>query len=112
MHLDERYTKLYFKNADMISENKKLLKFQERVEKVNNEINYQKINLTKANDDLAKINEETRSLIEVMKYFTASFNVENNAHYMLENVVNIKETGAAALYLDKDVLACFFGNWK
>ncbi|MBQ2053599.1 MAG: GGDEF domain-containing protein [Eubacterium sp.] len=103
MHLDERYTKLYFKNADMISENKKLLKFQERVEKVNNEINYQKINLTKANDDLAKINEETRSLIEVMKYFTASFNVENNAHYMLENVVNIKETGAAALYLDKDV---------
>ena len=103
MHLDERYTKLYFKNADMISENKKLLKFQERVEKVNNEINYQKINLTNANDDLAKINEETRSLIEVMKYFTASFNVENNAHYMLENVVNIKETGAAALYLDKDV---------
>ena len=103
MHLDERYTKLYFKNADMISENKKLLKFQERVEKVNNEINYQKINLTKANDDLAKINEETRSLIEVMKYFTASFNVENNAHYMLENVVNIKETGAAAFYLDKDV---------
>ena len=38
-----------------------------------------------------------------MKYFSASFNVENNAHYMLENVVNIKETGAAALYLDKDV---------
>ena len=103
MYLDERYTKLYFKNADMISENKKLLKFQERVEKVNNEINYQKINLTKANDDLAKINEETRSLIEVMKYFSASFNVENNAHYMLENVVNIKETGAAALYLDKDI---------
>ena len=54
----------------MIAENKKLLKFsQERVEKVNNEINYQKINLTKANDDLAKINEETRSLIDVMKYF-------------------------------------------
>ena len=31
----------------MISENKKLLHFQERVEKVNSEINYQKINLTK-----------------------------------------------------------------
>ena len=49
----------------MIAENKKLVNFQERVEKVNNEINYQKINLTKANDDLAKINEETRSLIDV-----------------------------------------------
>ena len=100
---DDRYTKLYFKNADMIAENKKLLKFQERVEKVNNEINYQKINLTKANDDLAKINEETRSLIDVMKYFAASFDVEKNAHVMLQNVVNIKETGAVALYIDKDV---------
>ena len=28
-HLDDRYTKLYFKNADMITENKKLLRFQE-----------------------------------------------------------------------------------
>lgn len=101
--LDDRYTKLYFKNADMIAENKKLLKFQERVEKVNNEINYQKINLTKANDDLAKINEETRSLIDVMKYFSASFDVEKNAHTMLANIVNIKETGAAALYIDRDV---------
>ena len=102
-HLDDRYTRLYFKNADMISENKKLLHFQERVEKVNSEINYQKINLTKANDDLAKINEEIVSLIEVMKYFSASFNVENNAHRMLENVVEIKQTGAVALYLDKGV---------
>ena len=101
--LDDRYTRLYFRNADMIAENKKLMNFQERVEKVNNEINYQKINLTKANDDLAKINEETRSLIDVMKYFSASFDVEKNAHYMLSNVVNIKETGAVALFIDKNV---------
>nr|MCR5213241.1 GGDEF domain-containing protein [Eubacterium sp.] len=101
--LDDRYTRLYFRNADIIAENKKLVKFQERVEKVNSEINYQKINLTKANDDLAKINDETRSLIEVMKYFAASFDVEKNVHVMLENVANIKESGAAAIYLDKDI---------
>ncbi len=101
--LDDRYTRLYFRNADVIAENKKLLKFQERVEKVNSEINYQKINLTKANDDLAKINDETRSLIEVMKYFAASFDVEKNVHVMLENVVKIKQTGAAAIYLEKDI---------
>lgn len=103
LNLDDRYTKLYFKNADMIEENKKLIKFQERVEKVNSEINYQKINLTKAIDDLAKINEESRSLIEVMKYFSASFDVEKNAEVMLNNVVNIKKTGTVALYMEKDV---------
>ncbi len=101
--MDDRYTKLYFKNADMIEENKKLIKFQERVEKVNSEINYQKINLTKAIDDLAKINEESRSLIEVMKYFSASFDVEKNAEVMMQNVVDIKNTGAVALYMEKDV---------
>ena len=103
MSLDDRYTKLYFRNADMIEENKKLIKFQERVEKVNSEINYQKINLTKAIDDLAEINEESRSLIEVMKYFSASFDVEKNAHVMLDNVVNIKKTGTVALYMEQDV---------
>ena len=103
LSLDDRYTKLYFRNADMIEENKKLIKFQERVEKVNSEINYQKINLTKAIDDLAKINEESRSLIEVMKYFSASFDVEKNAQVMLQNVVDIKNTGAVALYMEKDV---------
>ncbi|MCR4845802.1 MAG: GGDEF domain-containing protein [Eubacterium sp.] len=103
LSLDDRYTKLYFKNADMIEENKKLIKFQERVEKVNSEINYQKINLTKAIDDLAKINEESRSLIEVMKYFSASFDVEKNAEIMVNNVVDIKKTGTVALYMEKDV---------
>ena len=102
MNLDDKYTKLYFENADIIAENSKLIQFREKVEKVNSEINFQKINLTKANDDLAKNNEEARSLIEVMKYFSASFDVEKNANYMLNNVMDIKKTGAVALYIDKD----------
>ncbi len=103
VHFDDKYTKLYFKTSDVIAENNKLIQFREKVEKVNNEINYQKINLTKANDDLAKSNEEVRSLIQVMKYFSGSFDVEKNAHVMINNVMEIKKTGAVALYIDRDI---------
>ena len=98
--LDSRYTKLYFKNTDIVAENNKLVQFREKVERVNNEINYQRINLSEANDNLARINSESRSLIEVMKYFSSSFDVEKNAHVMISNVMEIKKTGAVALYID------------
>ena len=101
--LDDKYTNQMLTNEDLDSENQQLKTLQERVEQVNKEINYQKINLTKAYKDLENVNIEIRSLIEVMKFFSNSFDVEKNAHVMLQNVVNIKETGAVALYIDKDV---------
>ncbi len=101
--LDDQYTKLFFKNTDLMAENEKLVEFREKVEKVNSEINYQKINLTKANSDLENTNIESRSLIEVMKYFSASFDVQKNVHIMIENIMNVKKAGAVGFYIDKDV---------
>ncbi len=101
--MDDNYNKLYFKNTDLMAENEKLVEFREKVEKVNSEINYQKINLTKANSDLENSNTESRSLIEVMKYFSASFDVPKNVHIMIENIMNIKKAGAVGFYIDKDI---------
>lgn len=101
-NFDDRYTKLYFKNADTVEENLKLGEFQQKVEKVNSEINLQKLNLTKANDELQKINTETRSLIEVMKYFSSNFNVPLNAKQMISNVMEIKKTSMCGFYMEKD----------
>ena len=98
---DEKYTKLFFVNTDLKDENEKLIEFREKVEKVNSEINYQRINLTRVNDDLEKTNEETRSLIEVMKYFSASFNVEKNAHVMMQNIMDVKKAGAVGFFIDR-----------
>ena len=102
-NLDDRYTKLFFRNSDLVAENDKLKEFREKVEKVNSEINYQKINLTKANDDLEKTNIESRSLIEVMKFFSSSFDVEKNVHVMLENIMTVKRAGAVGFFIAKDV---------
>ncbi|MBR6402083.1 MAG: GGDEF domain-containing protein [Eubacterium sp.] len=101
--LDDKYTKLFFANSDIVEENKQLVEFRERVEKVNSEINFQKINLTKVNNDLAESNLETRSLIEVMKHFASSFDIEKNAVFMLENVIRVKSAGAVGLYVESNV---------
>ena len=104
--LDDKYTNQMLTNEDLDSENQQLKTLQERVEQVNKEINYQKINLTKAYKDLENVNIEIRSLIEVMKFFSNSFDVEKNAYVMLQNIMKIKRPDICTIYLDKDV----YGN--
>lgn len=103
---DDKYTNQMLTNVDLDSENQQLKTLQERVEQVNKEINYQKINLTKAYKDLENVNIEIRSLIEVMKFFSNSFDVEKNAYVMLQNIMKIKRPDICTIYLDKDV----YGN--
>ena len=100
---DDKYTNQMLTNEDLDSENQQLKTLQERVEQVNKEINYQKINLTKAYKDLETVNSEIRSLIEVMKFFSNSFDVEKNAYVMLHNIMKVKRPDICTIYLDKDV---------
>ena len=44
-----------------------------------------------------------RSLIEVMKFFSNSFDVEKNAYVMLHNIMKVKRPDICTIYLDKDV---------
>lgn len=100
---DQKYNQLLFKNEEINNENEKLIEFREKVEKVNSDINYQKISLSRAYEDLADNNNETRSLIEVMKYFSSSFDIEKNAEIMVENVMKIKNAKSVGIYISKDV---------
>ena len=43
------------------------------------------------------MNMEVRSLIEVMKDFTSSFDVPGNATRMLENIMEIKSPGECGI---------------
>lgn len=97
---NDRYTKLYFANHDILDESRKLASLQEKIEKVNSEINLQKINLTKANDELERNNRETRSLIEVMKFFSSNFNVPKNASRMIGNIMEVKKTSLCGFYME------------
>jgi len=99
---DKRYNKIYFKHLDVIEENKNLQTLQDKIEKVNSEINFQRLNLTRANSELERMNVEIRSLIDVMKFFSSGFSIREHAEYMLKNVTNVKKTSVSGLYLEKD----------
>lgn len=103
---DEKLTGQTLRNDDLIKENEDLKTLQERVEQVNNEINLQKIELTKANKDLEALNRETRSLIDVMKFFSDSYDVEMNANVMVSNIMNIKDPDICTMFIDRNV----YGN--
>lgn len=101
--LNERYKELLFKNEDTIRENEKLIAFKDKVEKVNREINYQRISLARANDDLAESNNESRSLIGVMKFFSSSFDIEKNAEVMVDNIMKLKNARAVGMYISDNI---------
>ena len=100
---EKKATDIHFKYVNLEEERNKLLKYQDRVEQVNSEINFQKFNLVKANRELANKNEEVRSLIEVMKYFSSNFDVPENARRMMENIMELKNPTACGIYIKEHV---------
>lgn len=108
MEMDRKATELFFEKITLDEDNKKLIVFQDKVKNVNSEINFQKINLMKANADLENMNNEVRSLIEVMKGFASSFDVKSNCRIMLENIMKVKKTAMCGIYINKGV----FNNKK
>ena len=102
-YMDEKNKQLQFENEDILKENSKLIELREKVEKVNSELNIQKIDLKKANEDLAESNNETRTLINVMKFFSTSFDIEKNAEVLVDNVLRVKKARSVGIYMDKNV---------
>lgn len=101
--LDKKANEYYFDKMSLDEDRKKLIVFQDRVKSVNDEINLQKINLMKANSNLENMNKEVRSLIEVMKEFSSSFDVRKNVRKMMENILDVKNAGMCGMFINKDV---------
>ena len=101
--LIKSYNEAYRHYMEVSAENDELKEIKEKVEKVNSEINLQKIQLARANEDLAESNHESRTLINVMKFFSSSFDIEKNADVMLENIMKVKDARAVGMYISEDV---------
>ncbi len=102
-YYEKRATDIYFTYKNLEDDRDKLKVYQDRVEAVNNEINIQKLNLEKANQDLENMNREVRSLINVMQFFTTSFDVPQNAREMMENIMEMKNPIMCGIYINKGV---------
>ena len=102
---NEKYNDVYYKSQDVKKENDKLLELQERIEEVNNAINYQKVQLSETNSALEKKNIEIHSLMDVMISYTSSFDVDTDIRSMIKSIKEVKSASLVAMYIEKDV--CF-----
>ena len=90
-------------DKDIQKENEKLLELQERIEEVNNTINYQKVQLSETNAALEKRNVEINSLMSAMMQYTSNFDVNEDMKCLIRNIREIKCASLVAFYIEKDV---------
>lgn len=95
--------KLQVENSNYESINAKLMEYQEKVEAVNKQINYQKIDLNRAYRDLEETNVEIESQTELMKYMASTFEVPKCINVIVDTIIEVKKAKICAMYIDKDV---------
>lgn len=108
-HLSEN-NNLILQISNMESNNQKLMEYQERVKVVNEQINYQKIDLARTNKELEQVNVEVKSLTEVMKYMASTFDILKCINVLTDAIMEVKEPKFCAIYVDKNVYLNSLGS--
>ncbi len=100
---DKRTNQLILEKSNIEDTNEKLMDYQNRVKAINEQINYQKIDLARAIKELEDLNIESKSLTEVMKYIASTFDIAKCIDVITDAIVDVKKTKLCALYVEKDV---------
>lgn len=107
MHLNETYDsikrKLTIEKSNIESNNEKLLDYQEKVKSINEQINYQKIDLGRTLKELEQVNIEIESQTEMMKYMASTFDVLKCMNVITDSIMEVKKPKLCALYVDRNV---------
>ncbi len=107
LHLSLTYEnikrKLTIEKSNIESNNEKLLDYQEKVKSINEQINYQKIDLARTLRELEQVNIEIESQTEIMKYMASTFDVLKCMNVITDSVMEVKKPKLCAFYVDKDV---------
>lgn len=94
---------LFYENNRILQHNDELIKYQEKVKTVNEQINYQKIELRKVVNDLEMANLEITSQSDIMKYMVSNFDVLKCANVIAEAISNVKKPSVCAIYIKENV---------
>jgi diguanylate cyclase (GGDEF)-like protein len=100
---DSQLNVLYTQLSQYESSNNELMEYQQRVKEINEQINYQKIDLTRAYTELEQVNIETRAQADIMKYMTSTFDITKCINVIIDSIMEVKKPKLCAIYLDKNV---------
>ena len=113
-HTNEMSDKKIFKLAldveDIKNSNDKLIEYQEKIESINEQINYQRIEMKRTNSELEQMNKEVEAQTAVMKYMSATFNVKKCVDVLTDSIVETKAPKLCAIYTIPDEYIDKYGS--
>ncbi|MBQ8167758.1 MAG: diguanylate cyclase [Lachnospiraceae bacterium] len=100
---DIKKRQLTIEKSNIESNNEKLLDYQEKVKTINEQINYQKIDLARTLRELEQVNVEIESQSEILKYMASTFDVLKCMNVVTDSIMEVKKPKLCALYIDENV---------
>lgn len=102
-YFNEREHALFAQNSSLEKRNTDLMKYRDRVKEINEQINFQKIDLKRANENLKQLSDEAQSRAEVMKYIASSYDVSKCLDVIASATLEVKKAKLCAMYIEKNV---------
>ena len=107
---EKRIFKLSNEVADIQDANEKLIEYQEKIETINEEINYQRIEMKRTNNELEQVNKEVEAQAEVMKYMSSTFSVQKCVDVLTDSIIEMRQPKLCAIYTAPDDFIDKYGN--
>ncbi len=108
MALDDKHTieknELRLEIGEIEKNNEKLIEYQNKIKLINEEINFQRIDLARTNKELEQANIEIESQTEVMKSMASTFNVYKCMNVIAESIMDVKKPKLCAIYIKDEQL--------
>ena len=102
-HYDKTIGSINSNNESLVKENANLRTYQDKLNQVNNLINYQKIDLAKANNDLKALNADIRTLVEIMKDVSMTNEVPECMNIVLDNIMRDRKPDICGFYIEENM---------
>lgn len=89
----------------MENSNQELVDFKNRIQKVNDELNLQKIKLTQMNEEIQQYNSELSVQADILKYLNNSLSsdVSEVMNYIIGTVIKVRHVEFCGIYIEQDV---------
>lgn len=98
-YFDKKKDELYLKIGELDDANMKLTEYRDRMKNVNEQINYQKIDLSRANREMEETNRDIVAQTEVLQYIVSSFDIPKCIEVMAHSIVEVRKAKLCAIYL-------------
>ncbi len=102
---------LTIENSDIQEANDKLIEYQEKIKTINEQINYQKIEMKRTNKELAQVNKEIEAQTKVLSFMISTFDIPKCMDVLADSIVETKNAKLCAVYMEPDDYISKRGNF-